>query len=79
MNIKIHAKAYRSQCSSFNLCFTLFTKQVGILTIEDLFRTRKGHVSLYINVKSEVGLFGRVPVQVTSVANWRAAISRLQP
>ncbi len=27
------------------------------------------HVSLYINIKSKVGLFGRVRVQVTSVAN----------
>ncbi len=30
-NIKIHAKAYRSQCCGFNLCFTSFIKRARTL------------------------------------------------
>ncbi len=48
MNIKIHAKAYRSQCSSYNLYFILFIKQARTLvTILDLLKRRGGLVSSY--------------------------------
>ncbi len=58
MNIKIRAKAYRSQCGGFNLCFTSVIKLKDSCNIKDLFRTRRGRVSLYINIQNEVGLFG---------------------
>ncbi len=56
MNIKIHAKAYRSQCSGFNLCFTSFIKQGRTLATIRTRLERGTDTSLYmVTLKVNLG------------------------